>query len=105
MFKIFAFKGIFIVSMYILIVYCFLYLFKYQIYPYNNEKTIMKNTKISFDARFNFFFFKDILVVLLYNYGKDSFVLVNFVMINWSCKKNLIFLKISIKLFFNGEAK
>jgi ABC-type antimicrobial peptide transport system permease subunit len=38
MFKIFAFKGIFIVSMYILIVYCFLYLFKYQIYPYNNEK-------------------------------------------------------------------
>jgi hypothetical protein len=58
MFKIFAFKGIFIVSMYILIVYCFLYLFKYQIYPYNNEKTIMKNTKISFDARFKFFFLR-----------------------------------------------
>jgi hypothetical protein len=54
----FSFKSIFIVSLYILIIYCFLYLINTKLplnWHYKYEKNHYESTKISFDTSYNFF--------------------------------------------------
>jgi hypothetical protein len=68
---------------------------------FNNEKIIVKNTKISINAGFKFLTFKNIFVVLLDNQEKKYFFLflVNLIIINIPCKSFLITLKAMLSIF------